>query len=821
MTLFLQLSLHLRARPLLLLVGLFLSAFAYAQNGPAPDKKAGGVKGTLIDATTSEPLGFANVVIYTFNDSLVTGTTTDIDGKFDINNLPLGDYRIEASYIGYGTEKLNVELSEIENYFTLGDIQLGTGQDLKEVVVTANRAVMQLGLDRKVFNVEKSVAAAGGSAEDLLRQLPSISVDLEGNVSLRGSGNVRFLINGRPSGLVGDDPAVFLKSLTASSIERIEVITNPGAAYDPDGTAGLINIVLKNKRDDGFNLTFNANVGTNNKFDGSLDLNWRKGKFNTFAGISGRYDERFFQGFRDQDGTISDSTFSRRFTFDGDRIRESQRIKLGTEYAISKRGVIGIQGNYQWEQGQSSNDRITRFFNSEGSLERLSTRLETEPSTENDYEIQADYSTTFAKEGRKLSAAVQFSENDEIETEFYDETIVDGNDQFLESVLQRSPALEGRKRWQGSVDYEQQLGDFKFTTGWRTTIQDLTTDADFDEFGAGVYNTIDSLSNLFSYREDVHALYATFGGQIDAITFSAGLRAEQAYTTSTLLEPIPDAEVFENDYFKLYPSVFLGYAFDDNTTLQVSYSRRINRPRAWALNPFVDRGDPFNLRSGNPFLLPELINSFELNVQQVTSYGSITAGGYFRQLNDIISRISETQPGGVTLSTRGNLERGRNYGLEVIANLRPTKKFEVTASANGYRSEIIGSADNEAIDANGYLFSGRIQGGYELPGDVQAQFTWFYRSPGVRPQGRIKTIQSFDLGFRKEILKGKGALTLRATDIFNTRRYRFETELTNLTTNSEFQRESRIVYFGFQYSLQKLQPQRGERGGGGGGGEDF
>lgn len=807
-------------KSLLLCLVLLTTGGLFAQSGTA-GPNLGAVTGTLMDAITDEPLGFANVVIYTPGDSLVAGTTTDIDGKFEIKDIPLGDYRLEASFIGYGTENRSVQLNELKRYFNITDIALGTGgEDLEEIVVTADRAVMELGLDRKVFNVEKSIAAAGGSAEDLLRQLPSVSVDLEGNVSLRGSGNVRFLINGRPSGLVGTDPATFLKSLTASSIERIEIITNPGAAFDPDGTAGLINIVLKSKQEEGFNATLNVNTGTNNKFDGSLDINWRKGKFNTFAGLSGRYDERYFRGFRDQSGIIGDSTFSRRFTFDGNRIRESQRLKLGTEYAISKRGIIGLQGNYQWEKGQSNNDRVTSFFNSENELEELSTRLETEPSQENDYEIQADYSTTFAKEGRKFSTAIQFSENDETETEFYDETIVDGGENFLSSVLQRAPSIESRSQWQISMDYEQAIGDFKIATGWRTTLQELTTDADFDIFGANDYLTVDSLSNLFSYEEDVHAAYVTFGGMLNDFTFSAGLRAEQAYTTSTLLEP--DFEAFENDYFKVYPSVFLGYAVDENTTVQLSYSRRINRPRAWALNPFVDRGDPFNLRSGNPFLLPELINSFEFNVQQQMGIGSITAGAYFRQLNDIISRISESQAGGVTLSTRANLERGRNYGLEVIANLRPTKKLEFTASANGYKSEIIGSADNENIDANGYLFSGRIQGGYKLPAGVNAQFTWFYRSAGVRPQGRIKAIQSLDLGFRKEILDKKAALTLRVTDLFNQRRYRFETQLSNLTTNSEFQRESRIVYLGFQYSLQQLKPQRSSReGGGGGGGEDF
>lgn len=815
MTLPFNFSLHPRARLLLMFV--LLSGVIFAQTEPvsAPGK----VAGTLIDEETSEPIGFANVIIFTVSDSMLTGTTTDIDGKFLFENLPVGDYRVEMSFIGYDTENREVELNEIERVFSIGDVTLGTaGQDLEEVVVTAERAVMELGLDRKVFNVEKSVAAAGGSAEDLLRQLPSISVDLEGNVSLRGSGNVRFLINGRPSGLVGSDPATYLKSLSSTNIERIEVITNPGAAYDPDGTAGIINIILKSKRDDGFNASINLNAGTGNKFDGSLDMNWRKGKFNTFAGVSGRYDERFFLGFRDQTGVIEDSTFSRNFLFDGNRIRKSTTFKLGTEYNIGKRATIGLQGNYQLEDGQSNNDRVTSFFNTAGELDRESTRLETEPSDETDYEVSADYTTTFKKEGRKLSANVSYSQNDEFEQENYDETILDGGGVLLETVLQQSPALEDRTQFVGQVDYEQKIGDFKLSTGWRSTLQELTTDSEFATFDGNEFVVNQQQSNLFTYEEDIHALYASFGGKIDAITFSAGLRAEQAYTTSTLLEP--EFEVFENDYFKLYPSVFAGFAFDDNTTLQASYSRRINRPRSRALNPFIDRGDPFNLRGGNPFLLPELINSFELNVQQRHGLGTLTAGVYFRQLNDIISRISISQPGGVTLGTRGNLDRGRNYGIEVINTLRVGEKLELTASANGYKSEIIGRADDETVDANGYLFSGRLQGGYELPAGIQAQFTYFYRSPGVRPQGRIGTIQSFDLGFRKDILDKKGAVTLRITDLFNTRRYRFDTELVNLSKTSQFQRESRIVYVGFQYSLQQLKPERKRGGRSGGGGDD-
>ncbi|WP_116125672.1 TonB-dependent receptor domain-containing protein [Lewinella sp. IMCC34183] len=798
-------------------------------DGTSPPELApntGGVGGKLTEAGSEAPVGFANVAVYSVeNGEMVGGTTSDIDGNFTLKNLPFGDYRLEVSFIGYEDEEMLLELNNGERFIQMGKIDLSQGgaTDLDEVVVTAERAIMELGLDRKSFNVEKSVASSGGSAEDLLRQIPSINVDLEGNVSLRGSGGVRFLINGRPSGLVGTDPTSYLKSLSSSAIERVEVITNPGAAFDPEGTAGIINIVLKKKQDDGFNASINLNAGTGNKFDGNLDLNWRKGKFNSFAGVSARYDERFFRGYRDQSGTLGDSLFSRYFTFEGDRLNRSQMFKLGTEYALSDRASIGIQGNYQLETGSNSNLRTTQFFDSENTLDRTSVRNETEPSDETDYEIQLNYNQTFRKEGRRLTGQLQYSQNDESEIENYYEVITDAfGAPYAPDGRQRSPTLEDRTRFLGELNYEQTFGDFKFTTGWRSTIEQLETDAAFQIFGGGDYATVDSLSNLFRYDEEVHALYATIGGKVGKVTFNAGLRAEQAYTTSNLLEPNP--EVFNNDYFSLYPSVFAGYSFTENTTLQASYSRRVERPRAWALNPFVDRGDPFNLRSGNPFLLPERINSFELNLQQQYGKGTLTGGVYFRQLTDIISRITRIQEGGVSLSTRANLDRGRNYGVELIGTYRPTNKLDLTVSANGYRSEIIGNSDDENIDQNGYLFSGNVQGSYKLPWDVQAQFTYFYRSPGVRPQGRIQAMQSLDLGFRKDILDGKGAVTLRVSDLFNTRRYSYTTETGGITTVSEFQRESRIAYIGFQYSLNQLgRGDREERRGGDGGGmnDDF
>ena len=803
---------------LLFLVTIFCAGL-HAQDGPPQNRPAQGktISGLLIDAATQEPMGFANVSLYSETEELVKGVSSDIDGKYELRDIRPGKYRLEVSFLGYATQSQPVEVVRGPDPVEIPSITLREGgSNLDEVVVTAERAVMELGLDRKVFNVEKSIAAAGGNAEDLLREIPSVTVDLDGNVALRGSEGVRFLINGKPSALT--QQTNFLQTLTAANIARVEVLTNPGAQYDPEGTAGLINIVLKEKTDDGFNATASLNAGTGNKFDGSIDANWKQGKFNTTFGINGRYDERFFRGYRAQTAELADTSYSRYFTFDGTRQNQSLGFNLGTEYALTERSTLALSGNYRTGSGESRNLRTTDFYNAAGDLESTSIRTETQPQEDENYELRTDYNTTFAKPGRSLTASFQFSESSRTETENYVETISSPEELFLSENRQNSPSDDGRTQYLGQVDYTQTIGeDFKLEAGWRSTIQRLNNVADFNVYDQDLdaFFKVDSNSNRFLYSEDVHAVYSTFGGKIDGFTFSAGLRAEQVYTTSELVEPT--GEVFTNDYFKVYPSLFLGYAVSENGTLQASYSRRVNRPRDRDLNPFVDRGDPLNLRTGNPFLLPELINSYELNFQQRFGSNTFTGGVYYRAKSDLLTRVTETLPGGIQIGTQANLDSGRDYGIELVGTYRPSKKLDLVASANGYRTEIDGTLQEGAVQADGYNFSGRLQGSYELPWDVSSQFTYFYRSASVTTQGKLNAMQSFDLGFRKPVLNGLGAVTLRVTDLFNQRKFGYTTELAGLTTVSEFQRESRIVYLGFTYSLQEVKgKQKRSRDGGGG-----
>ena len=831
---------HLSTRSLLPVVGALLLGCAVFAQAELPPPSPGTVTGTLIDGELDEPLGFASVAALDETGAILTGATTDIDGVYTLDGLAVpGEYRLAFSFVGYADDTLAVALTEAEPYASLAPLTLRTGGvDLATAVVTEERALMELGLDRKVFNVESNIAAAGGSATDLLRNLPSVVVDLDGNVSLRGSQNVRFLINGRPSGLTSGDPATFLQSLSAANVERIEVITNPGAGFDPEGTAGLINIILKREREDGLNGSATVNVGTNDKYDGNLSLNYRTGDWNPFLTVGGRYDVRDVEGFRDQQllddaGALESTRF---ITFGGFRQNTGVTVRGGTEYNYSATGRVNLQATYQYGEGESENTRRFNFFD----LDNLSTgstiREEFEPEIEREYEIRVDFEQELPGEGHGLSGVVQYGYSGEEETENYDEDVFDPQGIFLERVRQNAPVDEERVEMLGQLDYERRvdggavLGELALTAGWRTTIERLETDAVFNDYlpASDAFVKVDSFSNLFQYDEDVHALYATAGAEPGKWSLSAGLRAEQAFVTARTLEPVEQADVFENDYFELYPSVFVGRELKENLQAQVSYSRRINRPGHWAVNPFIDRGDPFNLRAGNPNLLPEIINSFEANLQHRFERGTLTTGAYFREKSDLITRIQTTEglPDGVVLSTRDNLASGRDYGLEVIATARPNEVLEFTFSGNAYRTEIDGDLGEGAVDVDGYLADGRGQVNAELPWGISAQATYFYRSPGVRPQGTIDAIHSLDVGLRRDVLAGRGAVTLRVSDVFDTREYRFLTEVGDLISDTRYKRESRIAYLGFQYRFgvdadRRPREERGGERGGGGGDDDF
>ncbi|MEZ4984470.1 MAG: TonB-dependent receptor [Saprospiraceae bacterium] len=768
----------------------------------------GGLMGVVLDQQTEEPILLANVLVFEEGtQQLLTGTTTDERGFFRITDIAYGKYDIAVSYLGYDDwVKTGIALTDEERLARIGRVMLSSGSNtLAEIEVTAERAAIEFGLDRKVFNVERDIASSGGTAEDLLRNIPSVTVDLDGNISLRGSSNVRILINGKPSALTGMNRQGLLQQIAAGTIERIEVLTNPSAKYDPEGMGGIINIITKQQNKQGFNLQTSVNVGTNDKYNGNLNLNYRVGKFNLQGGYSYNYDNRFFRGERLRTTETVD-TFWRLDQFsDGDRLRKSHTLQAGVEYFVSPRANLTLSGRISDQEGGGFSVRSNRFLDRENILFLSSERTEDEVSFDDSWEVNVDYRQRFRQEGRELTVSAQHTISDEEEEENYVEDFFYPGQVFFDTDRQINPALEDNDVWIFQTDYVHPVNDkVTLETGSRVTLRGIAIDSRLLDYNPATddFEFIDSLSNLFDYQEDVYAVYGILKGSTGKWGWQLGARAEQTNTTSRLLAP--RQETFENDYFSVFPSAFLTYKLNDLAGIQVNVSRRINRPNFRSLNPFIDQSDPLNPRTGNPFLRPEFINSYELNYLWSKEKGSLTIGAYFREISDMITRIIQPdETGTVNLRTVANLNSGRNYGLEAIVSLRPVEKLQIVLNGNAYRSEIDGNNLETDLNASGYQFSGRLQGNYTLGKDWGIQMTGFYRSRGVQAQGDMRPMYSIDMGIRKPILKDKASITLRATDIFNTRRFGFVSTSGGIIDDATFQRESRIVFLGFNYSLRQ------------------
>ncbi len=784
----------------------------------------GAVLGRVADEQTEEAILLANVLVYQGGTTdLITGTTTDERGLFVVKDLPYGDYDLEISYLGYASFKqTGIQINAEQRMGRLGQVLLGAGaNNLDEIEVTAERAAVEFGLDRKVFNVEQDIASSGGTAEDLLRNIPSVTVDLDGNISLRGSSNIRILINGKPSALTGLDRQGFLQQLAAGTIESIEVLTNPSAKYDPEGMGGIINIITKQQNKQGFNIQTSVNIGTNDKYNGNVNLNYRVGKFNIQTGYSYNNDDRWFRGMLYRTTMTSDTTWVQDQDINGDRNRLSHTFQGGVEYFVGSRSSISLRGNYSDRSGENTSNRDNLFLGGDDEFLYRSLRREVGAETSDSWELNLDYRQRFREKGRELTLSAQHSEQEEMENENFFEDFFAEDGSIFDMDRQLNPQPQGNDVWLFQGDYTHPLSEnMTLETGSRVTLRGVSIDNQLFDFDPAVNDFVflETYSNLFSYQEDVYAAYGILKGTFaENWEWQAGLRAEQTSTTAELIEP--DKEVYPNDYFSLFPSAFLTYRLSDRSSVQLNYSRRINRPRFRSLNPFIDFGDPLNPRGGNPFLLPEYTNSYEFNYLRSSEKGSVTLGGYWRETTDMITRIIIADPAtGVNLRTSTNLASGRNYGVEVIGTIRPVDKLQFVISGNGYRTEVDSDDLESDLNAAGYQFSGRMQASYTLFKDLGVQLTGFYRSAGVRPQGEMRAFGSVDLGFRKPVLKGKGTITLRASDLFKTRKFSFLTTTDGITSDATYQRESRIVYLGFNYSLRqdKRQRSRGDREGGGG-----
>ncbi|PRY09888.1 outer membrane receptor protein involved in Fe transport [Pontibacter ummariensis] len=806
---------------ILLLLLLSLPLHLWAQETPV----GGNVTGIVVEGPQKTPLGFANVVLLTPRDSsVVAGATTDISGKFLLQPVPFGKYILRASLVGYPTKYVtNITVSADYPSVALGTITMETSNTrLDEVEIVAQRDLVEYDLDKRVVNVSQDIASKTGTVADVLQNVPSVTVDIDGNVSLRGSSNVTILVDGKRTSLAN----LSLDQIPANLIESIELVTNPSSKYDPEGTSGIINLILKEEREPGLNGSASVNVGTYENYSTSLNLNYQVDKWS----ISGGYD------FRHRTRPGVSSNFTTYYTDDLpytflDQVRErdnldlSHNFRLGADYQLTPKKALSASVFYRTEDEEGSGDLLYRFLDENRELVDTRTRVSKDSEEGYNMDLNLGYRQTFERKGQELTADLVYATN-------ADDEISEWEDDDLGVLIRQNTLTDDENtRFTAQADYIHPISEnSNLEAGFRSSFQRLDEDTRFFDYNYEINDFVfnDTISNHFVYDEQVHAAYANYSNKYKSFSYQVGLRAEQTFTTS---DQRTQDMVYENNYFSLFPSLFITHDINEDNKVQFSYSRRINRPRSRYLNPFVDRTDKFDVDFGNPRLNPEFINSLELGYLRYWDNSSLNFSTFYRHTTDQIQRLR--RPAVVTENgetytrletTFLNLSSGSSYGVEIGATHSVGKWWRLNGSVSGYRTELNDSQGDTELSNSQLTWSSRLNSTMTLWDDWQIQVNAFYRAPQATIQGRMEQLFSTDLGINKDVLDKRGTISLRVSDIFNTREWNFVSyEEGVFRSVSNNKRQSRIIYLGFTYRLNNEDNRERNRRNDDdqGGGEDF
>ncbi len=762
------------------------------------------IEGKVTDDQSGAPLQFANAILLSPVDSaLITGATTDQNGNFELYTKP-GNYLVKIQFISFQDRYFKVSLSKEKAMASLGTIQLMSNTEiLSEIVISGERNQMQLEIDKRIFNVSQDLNSIASNAAEILDNLPSISVDVDGNVNLRGSSNVRILINGKPSGLVGISSPDALRQLQGNLIERIEVITNPSARYDAEGSAGIINIILKKEQARGLNGSFSANTGFPANYGFSGNVNYRSGPVNLFGSYGINYRENPGGGFTDR---VSRDTL---FTYIyNERLRTgtSHNFRIGADFYINNDNIITASGMSRVSD-ELNTTNITYFDRTlSAGLFNNTLRKDVQKGIDNNLEYQVSYRRIMEGKDHELNAQIQIRDNGEREDSSIDSTNLLVNSPALQ--YQRAVNDEGDKNTLMQIDYVRPLGEGKkLEAGYRGTLREISSDYLVEQIDEqGDFFPLVNFSNQFIYNEDVYAVYSIYENKMDKWGYQLGIRFEQTNIKTFQRET---GQTNNKDYLNAFPSAFISYKVTDDQTLQASYSRRLSRPRFWYLNPFSSFSDPRNIRMGNTDLNPEYTDSYEMGVLNNYKNSSVYFGGYYRYSTGIIERVQTSEDGVNTVSIPRNIGIENAYGLEANFSADPVKWFNINGNANFYRAITQGQYNDIILGRDTYTARFRLNSKFKI-GKLDLQLSGNYNAPEKRTQGKQKSEYRMDLGASLDVLKGNGTINLSARDLFNTRRFRGSTVTESFTEDSQFQWRSRQVRLSFTYRI-KQKKNRGSR----------
>jgi outer membrane receptor protein involved in Fe transport len=803
-------------RPALALLGLLIAAGASAQSAQVPSRPSsvppqlasgnGEVRGTVRDAASGTPIARASVAVRSKPEAvLVAGAIATADGAFRVQGLRPGTYTLRVTYLGYGPRLQAFILSDAAPTANVGDVKLSrVAAVLEGVAVTEERATMAIEPDRNAYRA-KDVAPAAANASEVLDAIPSVQVDGDGKVSLRGNENVAVQINGRPSPLRGPQLASYLKGLPANIVERIEVIPNPSARYDPEGMAGIINIVLKQNVDLGLSAGLNVGVSQSDRYNVSGNVGYQSGPLSVSSNLGINADSRAILGINDRerlDALRTPLSYTEQ-DIDGATGFDGQNLTLSADYKLTSRDVLSnaLSVNHR-SSTDASSSAYTELNGAHLQLDRYD-RLRGTESKGLMFDYNVALKRTFEARKHELAGELRFNRShDEEHTALWRRSPDDTGPTTTRIEGQLDDVDAVAKQFIAQLDYTRTLAArTKLETGYKGIARWLDRDYLLRKDALGDGNWLrSSLSNAFQFDENVQATYAVLSQGVAKFDFQAGLRAEHASRDFSLTDP---STSYPYSYNSLFPSGVVLYNMSDATTLKASYSRRIRRPGTQELNPFPSFFDIQNVFLGNPDLSPEYTDAFELGLTKNLKYGTLQVSPFYRRTRDVIRIIINTADvidgREVTSVSFENLATSNSWGSDVNGSLRLGPKFNGFASFNVFKMVTDGGSTS-SLGSNGVTWSSRVNGTTQITPTLIFQGSYFYRAPMKIERGEFAATQMANFSLRKKIDGDKSSVTLRVSDPFNTMKFRIRAGDDNVVQLTERRFGARTVFLTYQYA---------------------
>ncbi len=773
------------------------------QRGFGQNPGGGVVSGAVIDSASKTPIEYANIVVLSIKDtSVVTGTVTDSKGNFTIQKVPFGKYFLDIRFIGFKDQRHSITISPQKQHIEIGVIKLSPGAvNLENVVVHGARNPVTYQIDKKVIDVSQMETTISGNAAEVLENVPSVTVDIEGNVSLRGSTNFTVLIDGKPSVMDAQD---ILQQIPATSIQSIEIITNPSAKYDPEGTAGIINIIMKKRQNLGLSGVVNANAGFHDKYGGDFLFEYKTPSVNYNFGLD--YNRRIFPGTRKQENIYRLPSNSTYLNYDGTMEwgRISYGLRGGMDFSLSENDLLSIGGRFgHGEHQRNSNLTYSQWSDNFPQKETYLSLIDSKRQGQY-FALNSNYQHKFENEGHQVSGEFFYSHHNSDESSLTTQ-VNSGLPTDGTKATESGPENEYR----GKLDYVIPLGEKnKIEAGYQGEAE-LSTDINglytFDSSSTS-FTFQPQFSNSIDYNRTEQAFYSLYSDEWDNLGIQGGLRTEYTYQTTNVKDK---NEYFKIDRWDLFPTLHSSYKFGGGSQLMASYTRRIDRPHGWFLEPFITWVDANNVRKGNPALEPEFIDSYDAGIQTFVGKVNFSTDFYYRITQNKIEHISSvySDAENVTLTTFENIGKDYSLGTEFMLIYDPVEFWDMNLMGNLYDYRVRGVLYNESFDRQSFNWNLRMNNVFSISKSTSFQLNGRYNSPTVSSQGKEEGFFSADVAVKQEFMDKKLSLTLQVRDLLGTAKHEFTSTTPDLYSYQYFNRESPVIMLNIKFNFNNYKQQ--------------